>query len=213
MKVARFEFSLFGINTYVVYDPETRECAIIDPGMLDQREFDALDNFIAREQLTVTHLINTHLHIDHAIADTYVSKKYGVPVEAHPADEILGQRLDNQAQMFGLSEQAEGIAINSYLSEGDKIRIGKGELEVLHVPGHSPGSVVLYDRADGFIIAGDVLFQGSIGRTDLPGGSMTELLTGIRSKLLTLPDNTIVYPGHGSETTIGHERGSNLFLK
>lgn len=213
MKVARFEFSLFGINTYVVYDPESRECAIIDPGMIEEREREALDNFIARENLRVTHLINTHMHIDHAIGDTYVGKKYGVPVEAHPADEVLGQRLDQQAQMFGMSEQAEGISISSYLSDGDRIVIGKGELEVLHVPGHSPGSVVLYDRDGGFIIAGDVLFQGSIGRTDLPGGSMTELLSGIRSKLLTLPDDTIVFPGHGPSTSIGKERGSNFYLK
>lgn len=213
MKVARFEFSLFGINTYVVYDPEIRKCAIIDPGMIEKREVEALDSFIERNHLEVMHLINTHMHIDHAIGDTYVSKKYGIPVEAHPADEVLGQRLDQQAEMFGLTEEAKGVAISSYLSEGDVIKIGNGELEVLHVPGHSPGHIVLYDRKDGFIIVGDVLFAGSIGRTDLPGGSMTDLLTGIRSKLLTLPDSTIVYPGHGPETTIGRERGSNLYLR
>lgn len=213
MKVARFELSLFGINTYVAYDEETRECAIIDPGMTLPEEFAALDSFIAREKLTVTHLLNTHMHIDHAIGDNYVSNKYGVKVEAHPADEVLGERIDHQAEMFGLTKQAEGVHITHYLSDGDTIRIGNGELKVLHVPGHSPGGIVLYDEKDGFLFAGDVLFAGSIGRTDLPGGSMTQLLTGIREKLMPLPDSTIVYPGHGPGTTIGRERNSNLYLR
>lgn len=213
MKIARFEFALFGINTYVVYDPETRDCAVIDPGITSQQEIDALDNFIAHEHLRVTHVINTHLHIDHAIGDNYVAKKYGVPILAHPADEVLGERLDMQAQQFGLPPEASAVSISEYLHDGDVIKIGNGELHVLHVPGHSPGSVVLYDKEDGFVIGGDVLFQGSIGRTDLPGGSMTQLLTGIRQKLLTLPDNTVVYPGHGPATTIGAERNSNLYLR
>lgn len=213
MKVARFEFALFGINTYVVYDPARKECAVIDPGMSSREETDALDNFITREGLKVTHLINTHLHIDHAIGDDYVAQKYGVPIEAHHADGALGERLRQQAEMFGLTEAAEGVTISSYISDGDVIRIGDGQLIALHVPGHSPGSIVLYDNQDGFVIAGDVLFNGSIGRTDLPGGSMTQLLTGIREKLLPLPPSTVVYPGHGPATTIGQERINNPYLK
>lgn len=212
MKVARFTFAMFGINTYVVWDPDSHECAIIDPGMSSKEEYEALDRFIEREQLKVTHLINTHMHIDHAIGDSYVQRKYGVPVEAHAADGALGERMMMQAQMFGLSEAAEGVSISKYIHDGDIIKIGEGELTALHIPGHSPGSIVLYDKADGFVIAGDVLFQGSIGRTDLPGGSMTQLLTGIREKLLPLPDDTVVYPGHGPETTIGAERKHNPFI-
>lgn len=213
MKVKVFQFHLFAINTYVVYDPATGDCAVIDPGMIHPSEATRLDDFINENHMHVTHLINTHMHIDHVVADAYVAEKYLVGVSAHPGDENMGERLDLQAAEFGLNGQFKGVTIAHYLKDGDVIRIGEGELKVLHVPGHSPGSVVLYDRQDGFIIAGDVLFAGSIGRTDLPGGSMTELLTGIRSKLMTLPDNTVVYPGHGPATTIGAERGSNLYLR
>lgn len=213
MNLAKFEFSLFGINTYVVFDPETKDCAIIDPGMINTEEENALKNFIERNSLKVTDIINTHLHIDHAIGDAYVQEKYGVPLEAHEADAMLGKRIEQQAVMFGVNEKARAVEITSFLEEGEKIRIGEGELEVLHVPGHSPGSVVLYDKTGGFLIAGDVLFQGSIGRTDLPGGDYGVLLEGIRNKLLVLPPETVVLPGHGNPTTIGEEIRSNPFLR
>ena len=119
----------------------------------------------------------------------------------------------DQAREFGIREKVHPTEIEHRLKEGDVIRIGSGSLEVIHVPGHSPGSIVLYDRADGFIIAGDVLFQGSIGRTDLPGGSYDQLVRGITEKLLQLPDNTDVFPGHGPATTIGRERVANPFLR
>lgn len=212
MEVARFTFSLFGINTYVVYDPETLECAVIDPGMSSKREYDALDHFIERKNLRVTHLINTHLHVDHAIGDAYVQKKYGLPLEAHPADAPLGARAAEQALMFGITERAEAVAITSPLQDGEVIKIGNGELHVIHVPGHSPGHIALFDKENGFIIGGDILFQGSVGRTDLPGGNHNQLIEGIGKRLMTLPDDTIVYPGHGNETTIGFEREHNPFL-
>lgn len=212
MEVARFIFSLFGINTYVVYDPATLECAVIDPGMSSKREYDALDHFIGRKNLRVTHLINTHLHVDHAIGDAYVQKKYGLPLEAHPADAPLGARSAEQALMFGITERAEAVTITSPLQDGEVIKIGNGVLHVIHVPGHSPGHIALYDKEDGFIIGGDILFQGSVGRTDLPGGNHNQLIEGIRKRLMTLPDDTIVYPGHGNETTIGLERAHNPFL-
>lgn len=213
MKVAKFEFMLFGINTYVVYDPDTRECAVIDPAMMGEEEENAMDNFISREQLKVTHVINTHLHIDHSIGNSYMMRKYHVPVLAHKSDEPLGNMLSQQARMFGLGVDAENVSITQYINDGDEIKIGNGMLKALHVPGHSPGSIVLYDEKDGFVIAGDVLFSGSIGRTDLQGGNMSQLLQGIKEKLLPLPDNTIVYPGHGEATTIGIERESNPFLR
>lgn len=213
MKVARFEFSLFGINTYVVWDPATRDCAVIDPGMINDAETNALTDFIKRENLKVTHLINTHLHIDHAIGDRFVKETYDVPVEAHMADAMLGERLQQQALMFGMSEMVEDVSIDRVLKEGDVIVIGEGELKVIHVPGHSPGSVVLYDEKDDFLIAGDVLFQGSVGRTDLPGGDTATLIDGIKSKLLTMPPQTKVYPGHGPATSIGEEKMLNPFLR
>lgn len=212
MKIARFGFSLFGINTYVVYDPSSRKCAIIDPGMIDGEEEAALTAFIAREHLEVTHIIDTHLHIDHAIGAAFAKKEYGAPLFAHRADLQLGERLKQQAQMFGISEKVENVSIDSFLEDREKIKIGNGVLEVLHVPGHSPGSVALYDRDGGFVITGDALFAGSIGRTDLMGGNMPQLLGSIRNKLLTLPDSTEIFPGHGPSSTIGRERVSNPFL-
>ena len=212
LKVARFGFYMFGINTYVVYDPEEKEATIIDPGMSRKQEFDALENFIGREGLKVTHLINTHLHIDHAIADNWVKAKYGVPVEAHADDAMLGERIKQQAQMFGVQAEDVAVEIDRPLKEGDIIKIGSGELKVVHVPGHSPGSICLYDEADSFVIVGDALFQGSIGRTDLPGGNHRQLVDAIKNKLLTLPKETMVLSGHGDATTIGREWESNPYL-
>lgn len=203
---------MFGINTYVVYDPEEKEAAIIDPGMSRKEEFESMEKFIEREGLKVTHLINTHLHIDHAIADNWVKDKYGVPVEAHEADAPLGERIVQQALMFGVPAKEMEIEIERPLKEGDIVKIGQGELKVIHVPGHSPGSICLYDKEDGFVIVGDTLFQSSIGRTDLPGGNHRQLVDGIKNKLLTLPRETMVLSGHGDATTIGREWDTNPFL-
>lgn len=212
LKVAKFGFYMFGINTYVVYDPEAKEAAIVDPGMSRKDEFEAMEKFIEREGLKVTHLINTHLHIDHAVADNWVKARYGVPVEAHEADAMLGERIKQQAIMFGVQAEDAAVEIERRLEEGDVVRIGNGELHVLHVPGHSPGSICLYDKEDGFVIVGDALFEGSIGRTDLPGGNHRQLIDAIRSKLLTLPKDTVVLSGHGDATSIEREMESNPYL-
>ncbi|MDE7442034.1 MAG: MBL fold metallo-hydrolase [Muribaculaceae bacterium] len=212
MKIAKFTFSLFGINTYVVYDPATKDCAIIDPGMFNSEEEEAMDNFIKRNGLKVTAIIDTHLHVDHAVGVQFAKRKYGAPLLAHQADEFLGDRIQQQAQMFGMREKTEDVKIDRYLLPGEVIKIGDGELKVIHVPGHSPGSVALYDAKDGFVITGDALFSGSVGRTDLPGGDMRTLISSIKNGLLSLPDSTVVYPGHGPATTIGQERHSNPYL-
>lgn len=212
MKIAKFGLSLFGINTYIVWDTDTKECAVIDPGMISKQEEEAMTAFIEREHLVPTHLINTHLHIDHAIGNRFVEKKYGLTAEAHPADAPLGERIAAQAEQFGLPFDVESVTIGRQLNDGDIIRIGNGLLHVIHVPGHSPGGIALYDKEDGFLISGDALFQGSIGRTDLPGGSHSTLLSSIKDKLLTLPEDTTVFPGHGPATTIGDEIRHNPFF-
>lgn len=212
MKVAIFQLGLFGINTYIVYDPTTKDCAIIDPGMSTPDEEKALTDFISREGLHVTHVINTHLHIDHAIGNKFATEKYGVPAMANRLDLPLGERIKDQAQMFGIARKVDAPEITEFIEDGDIIKIGNGRLHAIHVPGHSPGSIVLYDKADGFLIAGDVLFRGSVGRADLPGGDFPTLISGIKEKLLPLPANTIVYPGHGPYTTIGAETDSNPYL-
>lgn len=213
MKISRFIFQLFGINTYIVWDTETKQCAIIDPGMSSQQECEAIKSFIQRKDLIVKHLINTHLHIDHVAGNKFIIDYAGVKPEAHPADAELGRRIGLQAEMFQLQFAPEGVEISVPLNDGDVVKLGRGVLNVLHVPGHSQGSIALYDAEDGWVISGDALFLQSIGRTDLPGGSFAQLKESIKTKLFALPDSTVVYPGHGNPTTIGHEKKFNYFLK
>lgn len=212
MQVAIFQFSLFGINTYVIFDPDTKDCAIIDPGMSTPEEKKAIENFLAEKGLRLTQIINTHLHIDHVAGIPFLREKYSAPVLAHEGDSFLGEGITEQAKMFGLRMPVENVEITEYIKDGDKIRIGNGELEVIGVPGHSKGSVALYDRKGGYLISGDALFKGSIGRTDLPGGNYRELIDSIEKGLLSLPDETVVLPGHGPATTIGEEKQGNPFL-
>lgn len=212
MKIAIFQYKLFGINTYVVVDPETKDCAVVDPGMSDKEEEKAIENFINRNNLRLTQVINTHLHIDHVAGNNFLKQKYGVEAYANEKDNFLAKNIKAQAQMFGLGDNFEDIVIDKNLNPGDIIKIGKEELEVLEVPGHSKGSIALYDKKDGFVITGDALFNGSIGRTDLPGGDYKELLSNIKNNLFNLPDETVVYPGHGPSTTIGNEKRTNPFF-
>lgn len=214
MKVKNLEFNLFGVNTYVVWNTDTLEAAVIDPGMSDPQECFEFKQFIERENLQVTKLINTHLHIDHTLGNEYVEDAFGVGLIAHSADAPLGAMRTQQAQMFHLRGVAQSpVKIDIEVKEGDKIYLGKDYLEVLEVPGHSAGSIALYSPVDGFVITGDALFRGSIGRTDLPGGDYNTLIQAITSRLMTLPANTIVYPGHGPATTIGQELASNPFIR
>lgn len=213
MKLVKFGFSLFGINTYLVVDEGTKKCAVVDPGMIEPEEENALVNYIERNGLKVEYVINTHLHVDHAIGDKFAVEQFRVPVLGHRSDETLGQRMQQQAQMFGMREKLDSVSLSSYLEDGDRLKIGDGELEVLHVPGHSPGSIALYDPQGKWVIVGDALFAGSIGRTDLPGGDYGTLVNAINSKLMSLPDDTAVYPGHGPATTIAQERRYNPYLR
>lgn len=210
--VKQFTFNMFEVHTYVVYEPTTLEAAIIDPGMINGNEIKELDEFIATNHLTVKHLINTHLHIDHALGDGYVRNKYGVQVKGHIDDGFLGENIPSQASMFGLDIDAGEISVEINLKEGETVMIGNEGLRIIHVPGHSPGSIVLYSPANHFLIGGDVIFKNSIGRTDLPGGSQRALLDNINKKILTLPPQTVIYPGHGPVTTVGDESTYNPFL-
>lgn len=213
MKVSRFVFNMFGVNTYVVWDPESLEAAIIDPGMIDDDERHALDSFIGSRGLKVTQLINTHSHLDHIFGNTYIKEKYGLEIKANPADGFLARTLPEQAARFGLRMPLQPQELDVELHDGDIIFLGKERMEVLSVPGHSPGSIALYCPESNFVITGDTLFPGSMGRTDLPMGDYATLVDAIRRKLLTLPDSTVVLSGHGGETTIGNEKKSNPFLK
>lgn len=212
MKVSRFSFNMFGVNTYVLWDEKSKDAIIIDPGMVDDNERSILDNFIESNHLKPIHLINTHMHIDHSFGIAHVSKKYGLKLECNLADQFLAERLKEQARMFGLHISIDELKIGVDLKDGDKLLLGDEEIHILQVPGHSPGSIVIFAPESSFVISGDVLFNSSIGRTDLPGGSYQQLIETIDSKLMTLPNYTTVYPGHGPSTTIGDEKLHNPYL-
>lgn len=203
---------MFGINTYLVWNPATGEAAVIDPGMINDMEQAAIDGFISDNGLVVRNLINTHMHVDHIFGDLYIKEKYGVDIAASPADSFLGERAAMQCRMFGLPDDMASVKIDRELKDGDKIDIGGETVDILSVPGHSPGSLVLYFPESKWAITGDVLFRRSIGRTDLVAGNHSQLIDGITTKLFALPDDTTVYPGHGDPTTIGEEKRENPFL-
>lgn len=212
MNVSRFTFNMFGVNTYILWDNISKEAMIIDPGMVNDNERKIVDSFIEENGLNMRYLVNTHMHIDHSFGISYMIQKYGLKLACNIADQFLAERLMEQARMFGLPMSISELEINMEFNDGDKLSIGGEILNVMHVPGHSPGSIVIYAPESSFLISGDVLFDSSIGRTDLPGGNYKQLVDAIREKLMTLPDDTIVYPGHGLETTIGKEKISNPYL-
>lgn len=208
--VASFTFNPFAENTYVLYD-QTRECLIIDPGCHNEAERKRLIAFIDKEQLKPVLLLNTHCHVDHVAGNRFVAQRYNLPLAMHRGEEPVLAFAAQAGLMWGFRIE-ESPAASVFYEEGDVVRFGQSELEVLFTPGHSPASLSFYSRPDAFVIAGDVLFRGSIGRTDLPGGSYRTLLTSIEQKLLPLGDEVTVYSGHGTPTTIGHERKHNPFL-
>lgn len=213
MKVKIFEFNPISENTYVAYD-ETKECVIIDPGCFFSDEKDTLLNFILDNDLVVKHLLNTHLHFDHVFGNNFIYEQFHLETEANKGDEFLLEQMPAQLEMFGFKEGNEAIPkIGKYLKENDVVAFGNQRLIVLEVPGHSPGSIVFYNQEAGCVFVGDVLFRGSVGRTDLAGGNHQQLIDGIKKKLLTLPGDTVVYSGHGPLTTIREEMMSNFYLQ
>lgn len=205
IQISKFIVNPFMETTYLLTDEATKKAAVVDPGMMDARERSAFDDFIEKNDIKLIQVINTHLHIDHCFSDNYVKNKYGVKVAAHIGDAEQGDRLAQQAKMFGLPGAEASVEIDVPLKEGDIIEIGESRLSVIEVPGHTQGGIALYCKEQGFLIAGDSLFEESIGRADLPGGNIWQLVKNIKNKLFTLPPDTLVLPGHGPETTIGHE--------
>ena len=210
MKVHTFTFSSWQENTYILYD-DTKQCIIIDPGCSTEHERTQLVSFIEEHNLTPVKLVNTHCHIDHVLGNKFVAEKYNLELTSHKGEQFI---LDNMVQVAAAYNihYEPGPSIKQFLDEGDLLRFGKTELVVYFTPGHSPASISFYHEPSKQLIAGDVLFLGSIGRTDLPGGNMETLLSSIRTKFFPLPDDVIVYSGHGPTTTIGAEKRSNPFL-
>lgn len=203
---------MFGVNTYIIWNSETKNAAIIDPGMYSPAEQAVLSKFITDNDLNLTQLINTHMHVDHIFGDIYIKDKYGLKICASPLDAFLGEKAPMQCRMFGLPTEIPGVEIDVELKDGDVIDLCGEKAHILLVPGHSPGSIVIYLPESGAAFTGDVIFKGSIGRTDLVAGNHNQLIAGIREKLLTLPDSTILLPGHGAPTTVGDEKRANPYL-
>jgi glyoxylase-like metal-dependent hydrolase (beta-lactamase superfamily II) len=204
-----FTFNPFQENTYVVWD-ETRECIIIDPGCYEKHEHEELTSFIEINNLKVTEVLNTHCHIDHVLGNRFVKEYYKVKLTHHRKEESTHRAVKAYAPNYGFVMYEEAMA-DRYVEEGDKIRFGNTILDIVFVPGHSPGHVAFYDRDEKICLGGDVLFYDSIGRTDLPGGDYETLIESIHQKLFTMPDDMVVYPGHGPKTTIGREKKVNPF--
>lgn len=205
-----FTFSPIAENTYILFD-ETKECVIIDPGCYDDRERAELADFIKSKGLKPVKLLNTHCHLDHVFGNEFIAKKYNLKLEAHRNEIPVLDAFLRSAAMYGLNAEPSP-EISTFLAEGDIIQFGNSSLEILFTPGHSPGSITFFNRDQQLMISGDVLFYGSVGRSDLPGGNHATLINSIKSKLLPLGDAFKVYSGHGPVTTIGFERVHNPFL-
>ena len=210
IKVATFTFNDFAENTYVLQD-ETDECIIFDPGCYKANEQQQLLHFIDNSGLKPVALVNTHCHIDHILGNYFVSQAYKLPLQLHKTEEITMKEAASWGVMFNVDVSVQPEQ-RIYITEKDTLKFGNSELKVLFTPGHSRASLSFYNTESKLIIAGDVLFNGSIGRTDLPGGDFDTLINSIRSQLFTLPDDFSVYPGHGPSTTIGQEKRTNPFL-
>ena len=211
LSVKSFVFNPVQENTYVLFN-EKGQCCIIDPGCYFPEEREELKAEIELAGLTPVLLLNTHCHLDHVFGNKYVHDTWGLPLHLHEKEKPVLDFAPQSGQMWQLPfDNYEGPLV--YLNEEKTIKVGEDELEVRCTPGHSPGSVSFYHKAGGFVIGGDVLFQGSVGRTDLPGGSFETLAKSIHTQLFTLPDETVVYSGHGSATTVGFEKRNNPFVR
>jgi hydroxyacylglutathione hydrolase len=210
IKVKIFVVNNFGVNSFVLSD-NSKECVLVDPGYYTVFEQNALESYISSEGLKPVRILCTHCHVDHILGNRYVADKFETPVTAHKEDEFLLKHAVEMGNMFGIKVKPSPV-IQNFAFDGDKISFGESQLEVLHVPGHSPGSIAFYSAVDKFVICGDALFNGSIGRTDLPGGDYDILIRSIKSKLLSLPPDTVIYPGHGDQTTVQREHDTNPFF-
>ena len=210
IKIEKFVVNPFGENSFIISD-ETGECIFVDPGFFYDEEHDEVRDYIKTNNLKPVKITNTHCHFDHIMGVEFVRNEFKIPFLAHVNDAFWVEKAIDQSNMFGF-EMNPVLPADALLIENDFVEFGNTKLKIIHVPGHSPGHVVFYCESDHKLIAGDVLFYGSIGRTDLPGGDYETLISNIKNKLFHLPDDTAVYCGHGPETTIGFEKRTNPFL-
>ena len=210
-KTKLFVFNPFQVNTYVLYD-DVGKCIIIDPACYEDPEKRALSDFIKNEGLEPVMILNTHCHIDHILGNNFVKNEFGIPLKTHKDSLMFIENGKEYAMTFGF-EVEDLVKPDEFLDDGDIIEFGGQKLKVIHTPGHADGSLCFYNEQAGKLFCGDVLFKAGIGRTDLPTGNYDTLISNIKEKLLVLPEDVVVYPGHGPETTIGMEKKANPFLQ
>jgi hydroxyacylglutathione hydrolase len=211
MTVKTFTFNPFQENTYLVYD-DTKEAIVIDCGCILDYEKKTFKQYIIDNELNIVKVINTHLHLDHQFGNKFLNDTYNIAPLAHIEDEFLLDNVKSQGAMFGIPVKEDAQTLGGYIEDNQTFTFGETSFVALHVPGHSPGSVAIYFEKENAVFVGDVLFKGSIGRTDLPKGDYATLIRSIQNKLLPLPDSTVVYSGHGPTTTIGEEKVNNPYL-
>lgn len=209
--INKFVFNTFMVNSYILYD-ESGECILIDAACYELSEQEEIKNFIAANNLKLVRNLNTHCHIDHVLGNDFIAETYGIRPEYHENSVPFFYTLKEMGSSFGYSI-AHIPEPKRFLEDGETVRWGNSSLKVLFTPGHAEGSVCFYCEIQEFVITGDVLFRDTIGRTDLPSGDFDQLMNSIKTKLFTLPEGTIVYPGHGPETSIGYEMENNPFIR
>ncbi len=212
LKVKTFVFNSLRENTYIIYD-ESLECIIVDAGNHTTAENDEILGYISDMKLVPKMLLSTHSHIDHVLGNTVLSKTFGIPLAACPVEREYYNKVWMYAEVFGIKFTQDMCIYPSIdLAEGEIVKIGADELKVLYTPGHAKGHVSFYAESDGFVLTGDTLFRRGVGRSDFPGGSYEQLENSLKNVLYKLPDDTIVYPGHGPTTTIGEEKRNNYYI-
>ena len=212
MNVKSFTFNPFQENTYIVYD-KTKECLIIDPGCYTDAERKELQAFIEEKELTPVKLINTHCHIDHVLGNKFASEKWDIQLYIHKEDLPVLEKVESIGKMYGLENYESSPYPKHFLTQGDTLTFGESSFDILFTPGHAPGHICLYSKENNLLISGDVIFQRSIGRTDLPGGDHSTLINSIITKLFPLPNETQIFCGHGPSTNLGYEKEHNPFLQ
>lgn len=211
LQIQGFVFNFASENTYILYN-ENKNAWLIDPGNMNEQETQAIDNFITEHELKIQKILLTHAHIDHVVGLQWAFDKFKVPVHMHKDDQEVLDMLQASGMRFGISLDPVKVDVE-YINEGEELELDGEKFKIYHVPGHSPGSVVYHNENQNFMISGDVLFEQSIGRTDLYKGNYEQLIDGIKTKLFVLDDETQVFSGHGNPTTIGFEKQYNPFLK
>jgi len=211
LTIKEFCFNAFQENTFVVYN-EKKQAIIVDPGCYTRIEQKILTDFIIQQALTPTLLLNTHCHLDHVFGNNFISEMYGLTALLHPNEQVVLDRLPESAAKWGIPAEAYKGPIQ-YIQDQEIISFDDDELKVLLTPGHSPGSVCFYHKAQNFILGGDLIFKDSVGRTDFPGCNAQDLIKSIREQIFPLPDSLTIYSGHGPKTTWGREKEHNPYIK